>query len=384
MVNLMPQERCRILFVTSFDVRLIDSVKTDGSMIRLLKDFLLRYEDLCDLFLFTGDTSQFDLAPAIKHVPSAVFEKFGFWHFSYAVLSTFRIAKRLKGNALVRGFSAACPGAIAAAKAKKKPSLVFYEYNWSHQVTHVNKGKILGTVARLIENYVIKNADVLVTRNQSLQTELFERGAKRVVIIPLTFDEDIFKPGIDVTALKKTYSIRDEKILMYIGRLHPVKRLDLLLKAAAQLTEHFKLFIVGSGTLEDELKDMTKSLGIADKVIFTGAVQYSDVPKFMNMADLIVLTSSMEGQPRVLIEAMSCGTPAVGTNVFGIRDTIDDGVTGYLASDDPDDIARKISEALANNAFPQMCRSVALAKYSNEACALKEKALCKELLALNS
>jgi len=107
-------------------------------------------------------------------------------------------------------------------------------------------------------------------------------------------------------------------------------------------------------------------------------------PKFKNMADLIVMTSSTEGQPRVLIEAMSCGTPAVGTHVLGIRDTVDDGVTGYVASDDPDDIARKISEALANDAFPQMCRSVALEKYSNEACALKEKALCKELLALDS
>lgn len=380
----MPQERCRILFVTSFDVRLIDSAKTDGSMIRLLKDFLLRYEDLCDLFLFTGDTRKFDLAPAIEHVPSAVFEKFGLWHFSYAALSTFGIAKRLRGNALVRGFSAACPGAIVAAKAKKKPSLVFYEYNWAYQVTHVNKGKILGTVAGFIENYVIRNADVLVTRNLSLEKELHERGAKRVVIIPLTFDEDIFRPGVDVTELKKTYGVRDEKIVMYIGRLHPVKRLDLLLEAAARLTENFKLFIVGSGALEAELKNLAKTLGIAEKVIFTGAVQYSDVPKFMNMADLIVMTSSTEGQPRVLIEAMSCGTPAVGTNVFGIRDTIVDGVTGYLASDDPDDIARKISEALANHAFPQMCRSVALEKYSNEACALKEKALCRELLALDS
>jgi len=69
-------------------------------------------------------------------------------------------------------FSAACPGAIVAAKAKKKPSIVFYEYNWADQVTHVNKGRILGTVARLIENYVIRNADVLVTRNQSLEKEL--------------------------------------------------------------------------------------------------------------------------------------------------------------------------------------------------------------------
>jgi glycosyltransferase involved in cell wall biosynthesis len=376
----MAQDRCRILFVTSFDVRLVDSVHTDGSMIRLLKDLLLRYEDMCDLFLFTGDTSRFELASAIEHVPSALFHRFGLWHLSYAVVSTFKIAKRLKGNALVSGFCAACIGAVFAANLKKKPSIVTYEYNWAHQVTHVNKGRVLGAFASLIENYVIKNADVVVTRNISLRNELHQRGARRVVIIPYTFDEDVFRPGIDVTELKKRYGIRDEKILMFVGRLHPVKRLDLLLRAIKQLDQKFKLFIVGTGALENELEEMAESLGVADKVIFTGAVPHSEVPKFMNMADLMVMTSSVEGQPRVLIEAMACGTPAVGTNVFGISDTIEDDVTGYLASDDPSDIAEKISTALEKEEFPQMCRSVALKKYSNKMCVAKEKALFEELL----
>ncbi len=379
----MTHERCRLLFVTSFDVRLVDSVNTDGSMIRLLKDFLLPYEGRCDLFLFTGDTRKFELASAIEHVPSALFHRFGLWHLSYAVVSTFKIAKRLKGNSLVRGFCAACIGAVLAAKLKKKPSIVFYEYNWAHQVTYVNKGRALGTLASLIENYVIKNADVVVTRNASLENELHQRGARRVVIIPITFDEDVFRLGIDVTELKQGYGIQDEKILMFIGRLHPVKRLDLLLRAVKQLDQKFKLFIVGTGALENELKEMAESLGIADKVIFTGAVPHSEVPKFMNMADLIVMTSSIEGQPRVLIEAMSCGTPAVGTNVFGISDTIEDDVTGYLASDDPSDIAEKISKALEKDEFPQMCRSVALNKYSKTLCEAKEKALIEELLSGN-
>jgi len=380
----MGQQRCRILFVTSYDARLVDSLNTDRSTIRLLKDFLLRYEDMCDLFLFTGDTRKFELASAIEHVPSALFQKFGIWHLSYTVLSAFKVAKRLKGNALVRGLSAACPGAIVAAKVKKKPSVVFYEYNWAHQVTHVNKGKIVGALATLIEDYVIKNADVLVTRNKPLETELYERGAKSVTIIPLTVNEDIFKPGIDPSELKKMYGVREEKIIVFVGRLHPVKRPDLLLRAVAKLNEHFKLFIVGTGVLEGELKETAKSLGIAEKVIFTGAIDHAEVPKYMNMADLVVMTSSAEGQPRVLLEAMSCGTPAVGTNVLGIKDTIDDGVTGYLASDDPDDIASKISEALANAAFPKMCRAIALEKYSNEACAMKERQLFKELLALGN
>ncbi|MGZ4944861.1 MAG: glycosyltransferase family 4 protein [Halobacteriota archaeon] len=376
----MTQERCRLLFATSFDVRLVDSVNTDGSAIRLLKDSLLPYERMCDLFLFTGDTHRFELAPAIEHVPAALFHRFGLWHLSYTVISAFKIAKRLKGKSLVKGFSAACPGAVLAAKLKKKPCVVFYEYNWAYQVTNVNKGRALGTLASFIEGYVIKNADAVVTRNASLKNELQLRGAGRIVVIPLTFDEDVFRPGIDFTDLKEKYGIRDEKILMFVGRLHPVKRLDLLLTAVQQLDEKYRLFIVGTGAIENELKEMAKSLGVSNRVIFTGAVPYSEVPKFMNMADLLVMTSSIEGQPRVLIEAMSCGTPAVGTNVFGIRDTIEEGVTGYLASDDPSDIAEKISQALENEEFPHLCRSVALKNYSNKMCIAKEKALFEELL----
>ncbi|MGZ4892519.1 MAG: glycosyltransferase family 4 protein [Halobacteriota archaeon] len=376
----MTQERCRLLFATSFDVRLVDSVNTDGSAIRLLKDSLLPYERMCDLFLFTGDTHRFELAPAIEHVPAALFHRFGLWHLSYTVISAFKIAKRLKGKSLVKGFSAACPGAVLAAKLKKKPCVVFYEYNWAYQVTNVNKGRALGTLASFIEGYVIKNADAVVTRNASLKNELQLRGAGRIVVIPLTFDEDVFRPGIDFTDLKEKYGIRDEKILMFVGRLHPVKRLDLLLTAVQQLDEKYRLFIVGTGAIENELKEMAKSLGVSNRVIFTGAVPYSEVPKFMNMADLLVMTSSIEGQPRVLIEAMSCGTPAVGTNVFGIRDTIEEGVTGHLASDDPSDIAEKISQALENEEFPHLCRSVALKNYSNKMCIAKEKALFEELL----
>jgi glycosyltransferase involved in cell wall biosynthesis len=353
-------------------------------MIRLLKDFLLRYESLCNLFLFTGDINKFELAPTIEHVPSAFFRRFGLWHLSYTVVSAFKIARRLKGNSVVRGFSAACPGAILAARIKGKPSLVFYEYNWAYQVTHINKGRALGTIARLIEDYVIRNADIVVARNEALEKELRQRGVKRVEIVPLSFDEDIFRPGLDVTELKRRYGIRDEKILMFIGRLHPVKRLDLLLKAVKQLDINFKLFIVGTGSCELELKQMAESLGVADKVVFTGAVPHSDVPLFINLANLMVMTSSVEGQPRILIEAMSCGTPAVGTNVFGIRDTIEDGVTGYLTSDDPADIAEKISEALQNEDFVKICRSVAIARYSNQACTLKEKALLMELLGLGT
>ncbi|MGZ7111256.1 MAG: glycosyltransferase family 4 protein [Halobacteriota archaeon] len=376
----MTQERCRLLFATSFDVRLVDSVNTDGSAIRLLEDSLLPYERMCDLFLFTGDTHRFELAPAIEHVPAALFHRFGLWHLSYTVISAFKIAKRLKGKSLVKGFSAACPGAVLAAKLKKKPCVVFYEYNWAYQVTNVNKGRALGTLASFIEGYVIKNADAVVTRNASLKNELQLRGAGRIVVIPLTFDEDVFRPGIDFTDLKEKYGIRDEKILMFVGRLHPVKRLDLLLTAVQQLDEKYRLFIVGTGAIENELKEMAKSLGVSNRVIFTGAVPYSEVPKFMNMADLLVMTSSIEGQPRVLIEAMSCGTPAVGTNVFGIRDTIEEGVTGHLASDDPSDIAEKISQALENEEFPHLCRSVALKNYSNKMCIAKEKALFEELL----
>jgi len=376
----MSRERCRILFVNSFDVRLIDSKKTDGSVISQLEAVMLNYKGLCDLLLFTGDTIKFDLTPPIEHLPSALFHKFGLWHLSYMLFGTFKIAKRLKGNSLVRGFITGCPGAILAAKIKNKPSMVFYEYNWAYQVTNINKGKVFGAVAKLIENYVIRNANVIVARHKSLENEAYERGAKRVVLIPYSVDESVFKPGIAIEELKEFFNITDEKVLMYIGRLHPVKRLNLLLESVAKLQENFKLFIVGAGTLEEELKKYTSSLGINNKVIFTGAVQFDDIPKYMNLADLIVLTSAIEGQPRVIVESMFCGTPAVGTNVFGISDTIEEGVTGYLTSADPEDIAKKISKALHNDKLAVMCREYALKNYSRETVNAKELAIAKELL----
>ncbi len=380
----MNGDRCRILFVNSFDVRLIDSKKTDNSVIHQLEQVMLKYRGLCDLLLFTGDTVKFDLAPPIEHFPSALFQKFGLWHLSYAILSTFKIAKQLNGRSLVRGFIAGCPGAILAAKIKHKPSMVFYEYNWAYQVTNINKGKMFGAIAKLIENYVIRNADVIVARHESLEKEAYERGAKRVALIPYSVDEEVFKPGIDVKELKEFYNIVDEKVLMYIGRLHPVKRLDLLLESVAKLREEFKLFIIGTGLLEEELKEYSKLLGINDKVIFTGAIQYNDIPRYMNLADLIVLTSAIEGQPRVILESMFCGTPAVGTNVFGIRDTIEDGVTGYLTSADPEDIGNKISKALRDGRLSIACREYALRNYSREKINSKELAIAKQLLDLNN
>ncbi len=376
----MSRERCRILFVNSFDVRLIDSKKTDGSVISQLEEVMLKYKGLCDLLLFTGDTIKFDLTPPIEHLPSALFHKFGLWHLSYMLLGTFKIAKHLKGKSLVRGFNTGCPGAILATKIKNKPSMVFYEYNWAYQVANINKGKIFGAVAELIENYVIRNADVIVARHKSLEKEAYERGAKRVVLIPYSVDEAVFKPGIAVEELKEFYNITDEKVLMYIGRLHPVKRLRLLLESVAKLQENFKMFIVGAGALEEELEEYAKLLGINDKVIFTGAVQFNDIPKYMNLADVIVLTSAIEGQPRVIVESMFCGTPAVGTNVFGISDTIADGVTGYLTSTDPEDIANKISKALQDDQLSVACREYALQNYSRETANSKELAIAKELL----
>jgi glycosyltransferase involved in cell wall biosynthesis len=379
----MSRERCRILFVNSFDVRLIDSKRTDGSVISQLEEVMLKYKNVCDLLLFTGDTIKFDLTSPIEHFPSALFHKFGLWHLSYMILGTFKIAKHLKGKSLVRGFNTGCPGAILAAKIKSKPSVVFYEYNWTYQVANVNKGKIFGVVAKFIENYVIKNADVIVARHTSLEKEAYERGAKRVVLIPYSVDEAVFKPGIAVKELKEFYNITDEKVLMYIGRLHPVKRISLLLESVAKLQENFKLFIVGTGALEEELKKYVKLLGINNKVIFTGAVQFGDIPRYMNLADLIVLTSAIEGQPRVIVESMFCGTPAVGVNVFGISDTIEEGVTGYLTSADPEDIANKISKALHDDQLSVMCREYALQNYSRETVNSKELAIAKELLSRN-
>jgi glycosyltransferase involved in cell wall biosynthesis len=120
--------------------------------------------------------------------------------------------------------------------------------------------------------------------------------------------------------------------ILFIGSLIPRKGVDVLLQAIQRIS-HLKVhvIIIGLGPLERQLKAMAGKLKIRHLVTFKGKVSPGvPIVKEMSGAHFLVLPSHHEGRPNVILEAMAAGRPVIGSNISGIRELVQDSITGYL------------------------------------------------------
>jgi glycosyltransferase involved in cell wall biosynthesis len=138
--------------------------------------------------------------------------------------------------------------------------------------------------------------------------------------------------------------------VVFTGRLAPVKRVDLLLRAFARVRESLPgvtAVIVGDGELRRELEQLSADLGLSAAVSFVG--HQKDVAAWLTRAKVFVLPSDSEGLSLALMEAMRCGLPAVVSRTGDLDDLVEDGVNGYLVSArTPDAFAEPIAALLAD------------------------------------
>jgi glycosyltransferase involved in cell wall biosynthesis len=138
--------------------------------------------------------------------------------------------------------------------------------------------------------------------------------------------------------------------IIFVGRLAEIKRIDVLLGALL----HVKLavpkvtaVIVGEGLLRNELVQQAQELGIADCVTFVGRQQ--NTKEWLNKARIFVLTSRSEGLSIAMTEAMSCGLPAIVSDVGDLADLVEDGVNGFLVRQQtPEAFAERIIALLTD------------------------------------
>jgi 1,2-diacylglycerol 3-alpha-glucosyltransferase len=130
----------------------------------------------------------------------------------------------------------------------------------------------------------------------------------------------------------------EDILFIYSGRLATEKNLPMVIKsfnAVAQAVDNAHLLIVGSGTVEDILKEMAMQTIAPDRIHFTGRVPYDELPEYLFLSDVFVTASTSEVHPLSVIEAMASGLPVLGIASPGIEDTVEDGITGMLSSNDP-------------------------------------------------
>jgi len=138
----------------------------------------------------------------------------------------------------------------------------------------------------------------------------------------------------DRAAQRRALNIKDDELLIScVARLAPVKGHKYLLDAFAKVVDSFPqahLLLVGSGELEQDLKNQCDNLGLQKKIHFTGLRQ--DTAELLSASDLFVLPSLNEGMGRALVEASAMSLPVIGTRVGGVPEVISEGETGLLAN----------------------------------------------------
>ena len=119
-------------------------------------------------------------------------------------------------------------------------------------------------------------------------------------------------------------------LLLSVGNLVELKGHDLVIRMVGELPQS-KLVIVGSGPELSALRTLAASIGVADRVRFAGQQPNEDLKTYFSAADVLVLASSREGWPNVLLESMACGTPVVATRVNGVPEVVTSRRVGQLA-----------------------------------------------------
>jgi len=257
------------------------------------------------------------------------------------------------------------PGIIAKMIFKKKLVVMYSGTNYP-----LKEEKWL----RLFIKIAIKISDAVVGRSWSvingLEDEIGEFERKKTHIV---------RQSVDTTQFKPDSKSGVENVLISVGRVHPQKGLDGLIKAIPHVKKTIpdvKLKIIGQPTTSDKsylntLINLVSKLDCEKNIKFIGPVPNTKLVDWYNSAEIFILNSRREAGPYVLLEAMACGKPVIATSVGVVPDLIKNGINGIIVENNtPEILAKEIIHLLSNPRYReklgQTARSTIQEKHSGD------------------
>ncbi|MBC7941302.1 MAG: glycosyltransferase, exosortase A system-associated [Chitinophagaceae bacterium] len=240
------------------------------------------------------------------------------------------------------------------------------------------EGSLRYRLTRRLETHALRHAQHVFTICEGLRSDIVARGipAPRVTVIPNAVDIDSFTVGGQPdAALKASLGLGGSAVVGFIGSFYAYEGLDLLLDALPRLLSQrpdVKLLLVGGGPQDDALQAQARSMGLTDKVVFTGRVPHAEVQRYYDLIDVLAyprhsmrLTELVT--PLKPLEAMAQGRLLVASDVGGHKELIRHGETGTLfQADNPADIAASLDRLFANRAGWDLMRNCARHFVQNE------------------
>ncbi len=223
------------------------------------------------------------------------------------------------------------------------------------------KGLILPLA--LFASFLEKTMMPIVYRNSRFIT-ISESSKKSMEELKITKHEiSIVNPGVDLESLSPAEKLQTP-LVSYVGRLKDYKSVDILIAAFAKILEKIPsafLVIAGDGEEEKNLMRHARRLKLSEKIIFAGKISDDKKCMLMQTSWVFVNPSMMEGWGITTIEANACGTAVVASDVPGLRDSVRDGVTGFLSPyGDVDALAKRILHLIQNVDQRKLCEVNAL------------------------
>jgi len=208
----------------------------------------------------------------------------------------------------------------------------------------------LNTETRLMQN--CQRIIAATKREKDNIVNYYGAPSASISVIPCGVNLDLFKP-LARDESREELGLSGEKVVLFVGRIEPLKGVERLLKAVARLNDRdkVKLLIIGGDAQSApeiaRLKGIAANLRIQDTVNFLGLIDQEKLPVYYSAADVTVVPSYYESFGLVPLESLACGTPVVATDVGDLTNIIRPGITGYVVKGSTGDIAEKIDSVLS-------------------------------------
>jgi D-inositol-3-phosphate glycosyltransferase len=215
------------------------------------------------------------------------------------------------------------------------------------------------------EREVISNCDRIIASTAGEKQDLvklYRAPYDKISVIPCGVNLDLFQP-IDRETARRELGLDHQKVILFVGRMDPLKGLERLLRAMPHMDGDRPLLMVVGGDAQSQvqsLQDLTKELDIERRVRFVGPVVQSRLPLYYSASDICAIPSHYESFGMVALESLACGTPIVATDVGGLKNIIRNIKAGRILCDNsPHSLASEITELFhgtENEGRTQICR----------------------------
>jgi alpha-1,6-mannosyltransferase len=266
---------------------------------------------------------------SLVNVPSLPFPGIHGYRLPLSVAGTARILDRLEPDLIEAGDAGQC--AWAALRVKRRldiPAVAFYHSDLP-RIIGDRIGSLPAHVARSYLAHLYRQFDLVMAPSRLMVQQLDSFGVHGAVHQPLGIDTDTFSPKRRANSLREHLNLApDTRLVVYAGRFTAEKKLPILIEAVRSLGRPYHLLLVGGGMKLPQLDRMTC-------IPFKRNQQ--DLARLLASCDVLVHPGDRETFGLIVLEAMACGTPVVGTNGGGVAELVEPG-TGILV--EPNSVAR--------------------------------------------